>query len=215
MNAPSRPSVATLYIVRHGSTAANKQRYAGWDDEPLDDAGRAEAERLAVRLADRRIDAIYASPLSRARDTALPLARRTGLTIDCRHDLIEMNFGELQGMSKAASTMRIRKSHLHVAIPGGESLADVALRAERFLNELRPRLVTGSTLVLVSHFWTCRVLLGLLLGRRIDDMFAAPDYKPSTGSVLQVNCTIAGTGEFVVHDRNPIASDAATHEVPS
>ena len=67
-----------LYLVRHGRTAGNTVRYVGWGDEPLDDVGREQARALAAQLADEPIDVVYSSPLSRALDTARPLAEAHG-----------------------------------------------------------------------------------------------------------------------------------------
>lgn len=212
MTAPSSSLRGTIYIIRHGRTAANAQRYAGWEDEPLDVTGRADAARIAAVLADRHIDSVCSSPLSRAYDTAALLARAKGLTIERRQELIEMNFGELQGMSKRAGATRIRHSHLHIPIPRGESLADVAMRAEHFLHDLQPRLRDGQAIALVSHFWTCRVLLGLLLGRQLENMFTGLDYKPTTGSVLEVPYFLCPQSRLQVGDRRLLLAASATRE---
>lgn len=212
MTAHISSSRGSIYIIRHGRTAANARRYAGWDDEPLDPIGRADADKLAVALADRPVDSIFSSPLSRAYDTATPLARSKGLTIERRQELIELNFGELQGLPKQASAIRIRHAHLHIPIPGGESLADVAMRAEQFFDDLLPRLREGQSIALVSHFWTCRVLLGLLIGSQLEHMFTGVDYKPKTGSVLEVPYALCRGSSLQIGDRRMLVSTSASRE---
>ena len=65
----------TLLLVRHGQSAGNARRvFSGSADVPLTATGRAQAAALADRLAHEPIAAVYASPLSRARDTARPTA---------------------------------------------------------------------------------------------------------------------------------------------
>mgnify|MGYP001616981591 CR=1 FL=1 len=74
-------------LVRHGETPWNDQaRYQGQEDIPLSEQGWAQAEHLAERLASESIDAIYASDLARARDTAQVVARRLGKPVMWNHD---------------------------------------------------------------------------------------------------------------------------------
>ncbi|PTT82881.1 histidine phosphatase family protein, partial [Pelomonas sp. HMWF004] len=69
-----------LVLVRHGETAWNRAtRIQGHTDIPLSELGLAQAQRLAGALADEPFSAIYASDLSRARQTAEALARPQGL----------------------------------------------------------------------------------------------------------------------------------------
>ncbi len=202
---------ATLYIIRHGHTAANAHRYAGWDDEPLDASGREQAKQFVAVFATRSLDAIYASPLSRARDTAFPLAVAKRLPVEVCDDLIEMNFGVLSRQPKSSSTVRIRKSHLRDPIPSGESLEDVRARAGRFLAQIRPRLMAGQSIALFSHFWTCRMLLGSLLGGPLETLFERLDYKPATGSVLQVDLESHPASDLHVMDRRLIEQALSIH----
>ena len=69
-------------LWRHGQTTWNAEhRFQGQTDIPLDETGEAQAEYAARRLATLRPDAIFASDLSRALQTAAPLARLTGLPV--------------------------------------------------------------------------------------------------------------------------------------
>jgi len=74
--------VGTLFLVRHGRTAANRNTYVGWGDPPLDAAGAHQAAMLLEILRGERIDAIYSSPLQRALETARMhlTATNTGIT---------------------------------------------------------------------------------------------------------------------------------------
>ena len=79
-----------LIIIRHGLpiTVTGAE---GPADPPLSDTGRDQAERLAVWLRDEPIDALYCSPMKRARETAAPLARLKGLEVHHRDGLAEMD----------------------------------------------------------------------------------------------------------------------------
>lgn len=89
-----------LMLVRHGETEWNVQRrYQGQSDVPLSGVGRQQAKRIAERLAGVEIDAVYASDLSRARETASLIAERTGHTVIPEPRLRELKFGILEGLT--------------------------------------------------------------------------------------------------------------------
>lgn len=86
-----------LYFVRHGQTPANaNHQFAGATDIALDDVGKAQAEQVAARFADIKIDGIVSSPLQRAHYTAEAIGRITGLTPQVIDDLREINFGDAE-----------------------------------------------------------------------------------------------------------------------
>ena len=92
----------TLLCVRHGETDANRAgRWQGHDDQPLNATGRAQAERAAPELARLRIDAIVASDLARARESAAPLAALLGLPVEEREDLREIDVGSWAGLDRS------------------------------------------------------------------------------------------------------------------
>lgn len=183
---------AGFFLVRHGQTDGNKSRYLGWSDEPLNATGHEQARLVARRLQGEAIDAIYASPFSRTRATAEPLARDRGLVVALRDQLKELNFGDYQGLSKIDHPLKVRFAFARRPIPGGESLQDVALRSMALMQaEVAPLIGQGQRIALVTHFWTSRVLLGSLLGLPIDTMLSGLGYKPPTGSILAVACTVA------------------------
>jgi broad specificity phosphatase PhoE len=185
----------TLYLVRHGRTGGNGNRYVGWQDEPLDEVGREQARAVAERLADARIDAVYASPLSRALDTARPLADRHGLELRVREELKEINYGAYQGVLKGDRKLRVRRHHLYDAMPGGESLHDVFRRIERLHGDLEPELRAGRGIAAVGHFWSLRMLVGVLGGVRFEELFArSVEFKPENGSVWRVQLVAADGG---------------------
>lgn len=70
-----------LLLIRHALPLRVENPDGRPADPPLSDAGRAQAGRLAEWLAAERLDALYASPLRRAAETALPLSRRAGLPV--------------------------------------------------------------------------------------------------------------------------------------
>ncbi len=90
-----------LLLVRHGETDWNRERrWQGHADPPLNEAGRAQAAELAAALAGERLDAIYASDLRRAYETAEILGARLGLPVTSDPDLREIDVGSWSGLTR-------------------------------------------------------------------------------------------------------------------
>jgi len=92
--------MTTLLLVRHGETDWNAEgRLQGHTDRPLNDYGRRQAKELAERLAGEGADAIYASDLVRAKETAEIVGERLGLTVAVDPDLREKDWGTWEGLT--------------------------------------------------------------------------------------------------------------------
>ena len=177
---------ACIFVIRHGQTGGNGNHYVGREDEPLDSTGIAQADALVDRLHGQPITAIYSSPLSRARRTAAPLAAARGLAIVVRDDLQEIDYGRYQGMLKADQPIKLRHDHRFQRMPDGESLHDVYLRLEHFAQQLQDDLRRGAQLAIVGHFWSNRMLVGILMGIPFAALFEQTRYKPGNASVYQL-----------------------------
>jgi len=93
-----RPDGGRVHLIRHGQTEANLQhRWWGRGETPLTSKGREQARALAASV--RPFDALVSSPLSRALDTAKPVAEVQGDEIEVRDDLIEISFGTWEGLT--------------------------------------------------------------------------------------------------------------------
>jgi broad specificity phosphatase PhoE len=134
--------MTTFYLVRHGQT----DRRIDPVDPPLSVQGRAEAERVAAYLRPRAIAQIYASPLRRAQETAVPLTAALGLplTIDAR--LRERaNFGDLPGQTLeefVALWERCSRDREYVP-PVGDSSRGAGQRVEAFMAAVHATLPAG------------------------------------------------------------------------
>src|SRR3954471_7990952 len=92
--------MTTILLARHGETDWNLQRRVqGHSDTPLNETGRAQALALAETLDGAELDAIYASDLERAYDTAQFVAQRKGLPVTPLPELRERNFGTWEGLT--------------------------------------------------------------------------------------------------------------------
>lgn len=93
--------MTTILLARHGETDWNRdRRWQGHADPPLNDAGRRQAHELAETLADERLDAIYASDLRRAHETAEIVARGLGLPVTVDPALREIDVGSWSGLTR-------------------------------------------------------------------------------------------------------------------
>lgn len=168
-----------LLLIRHGQTDWNLEgRYQGQSDPPLNRAGRRQAAAVARQLADQPIEAIYASDLERAAETARIIAAATGLEVCLRRELREINQGEWEGMLFGDIQTRYnelwearRHDPTHARPPGGESVAELAERIWGMLDEIACAHPDGRVAV-VSHGLAlaavlCRVR-GLPLTRAYD-----------------------------------------------
>lgn len=151
-------ALTRVIAVRHGETAWNVQtRIQGQIDIGLNDAGRWQAQRLARALADERFDAVYASDLQRAADTARAVAEHHGLALRTDVGLRERGFGEFEGLTWAEveqqhpeASRRWRDREAAFGPPGGETLASFHERAVSALAAIAAR-HRGQHIVVVTH----------------------------------------------------------------
>jgi len=116
-------------LWRHGQTVWNaERRFQGQSDIPLDETGQAQAERAARLLAALRPDLIVSSDLSRAAQTAAPLARLTGLEVTLDKDLRERHGGRWEGLTDTEIRTRYPVEHANWTPPDGEPSPVVADR---------------------------------------------------------------------------------------
>ena len=164
-------AVTRLLLVRHGATNATEEdRFSGSSGAELSEEGRWQAARLGERLAPERLAAVYASPLSRALETARILGGHCNLQPIVRDGLREIGHGRWEGMKRgdverqfAAEFGAWEADPFTFAPEGGESGVAVLARALPVIREI----VTshpGGQVVVVSHKATLRLVLSSLLG---------------------------------------------------
>lgn len=146
-----------LYLVRHGETDWNRQRrIQGLTDIPLNDTGRRQARETAELLGRRRWDAVFASPLLRARETGQIIAAGLGLPEpQLLPGLVERNYGEAEGMD-FVEIERLFPNRGDV--PGQETREAVVARVVPALLALAAE-HPGEALVVVSHGGAIRAVL--------------------------------------------------------
>ena len=153
-----KPTPATVALfVRHGVTATTGKVLPGRAKGlHLADSGRAQAEAVAERLAMlKKVDAVYASPLERTRETADAIGTRLGLTVGVEKGLLECDFGEWTGAELKTLTRlpewgAVQRYPSGFRFPNGESFREMHSRITDTVARLRAR-HPGQTIVLVSH----------------------------------------------------------------
>jgi len=188
-----------LIVVRHGETDWNRQhRFQGQIDVPLNDAGRAQAQRLAQRLADERFDAVVASDLQRARTTA-ELAT-AGRAIANEPLWREQAFGVLEGLDAPTIIEQHPQLWAHwlrhdadYALPGGESVRAFHRRVLQAVQGLA-RQYAGARVAVFTH------------GGVLDMLWRAARHEPLGGPRT---CEIPNTGinRLLWHDGTASLSD--------
>lgn len=158
-------------IVRHCETAWNEKRLLqGQTDIPLNEKGHAQAKELGEQFADYSLEAIYASTLTRASQTAEAIAAHHGIDIVHERDLRETHFGEAEGLSyeayeeKFGKLLEVRRSlplmeglKLRI-VPNGECYFDVMQRVRAALDSIAPKHL-GNTVLVVTHGGILKSLL--------------------------------------------------------
>ena len=125
------------YLVRHGQTASSlRKAYSGRTDVALTELGREQARAAAQRLAELGIDAVFTSPLSRARDTAQAIADATGAPLAVDERLIEVDYHAFEGLDREAARAKFgqpfedwRGDPFGSPVDGMEPLGDALVRA--------------------------------------------------------------------------------------
>ena len=152
--------VNTLYLVRHGENLANITKEFSYKlvDYSLTPKGVMQAEQTAAFFQTIPLDAVYASPLKRARETAEIIARPHELPVTVLEAFREVNVGDLELMPPSEASWRLhdqivdewKRGHEEVTFPGGENFLQLIERARRGLLEVT-RGRSGQRIVIAAH----------------------------------------------------------------
>jgi broad specificity phosphatase PhoE len=152
-----------FYLIRHGETEWNRSGvFQGQLDVPLSDVGRRQAATLAPGLRRLPVTHVYASPLSRAHETARLLFPDREVTL--LPELMERNLGVLQGLTPAEAERRYpgvwaQLNDLEGGPPGAESLGAFRDRVKSAFARM-----AGTHVAVVAHGGSIRALLEHALG---------------------------------------------------
>jgi len=183
------PKATTILLVRHGQTPTTGKVLPGRAKGlHLADEGRAQAEIAAERIAALgSVDAVYSSPLERAKETAAPISKALGLRTKVDRGLFECDFGdwtgkELKKLNKLPEWRTVQSAPSTFRFPNGESFTEMQTRMVSTLDRLRHQ-HPGGTIVCVSHADTIKAAVAHALGTHID-LFQRIVISPASVSAL-------------------------------
>ena len=178
-----------LIITRHGETEENKQGIMmGHLPGELSILGREQAQKVALRLKNEKIDVIYSSDLARASDTAKEISKfHENIKLIFTKELRERNIGEYQGKKK--SDLGWNNKDFKVAsieIKNGESLEELHKRAEKFLEEIIKK-HTNKTVLLVGHNAINKALISVLDGKNSEEIKKMENQYNTSINIIEIN----------------------------
>ncbi|HEV7934623.1 MAG TPA: histidine phosphatase family protein [Actinomadura sp.] len=160
--------MTTLFLVRHGQTVWHADnRYAGVSDIALTATGRRQAARVGVWAAGADLDAVWCSPLGRARTTAAPAVATLRLALRIDGDLREVHYGVAEGRTLTeldpAVVAAFHADPVLGSFPRAEDPRGAAARGVAALRRIAAR-HPGERVLVVTHNTLMRLTLCSLLG---------------------------------------------------
>ena len=168
-----------LILVRHGETAWNAQkRYQGTKNPGLNDKGRKQAKAVANELKHEKIDAIYCSPMRRARETLEEIIKfHPSIEPVFLDNLVELNYGGFEGLTKQEIAEKFGdylhervKKGIHFKYPSGESVAELLERIIGVLERLKKKHF-GQIVLIVGHSNANKAMLHLIVDFPKEDFY--------------------------------------------
>lgn len=207
----SAPVSTLILLVRHGQTSTTGKVLPGRAvGLHLSKNGRVEAEGVANRLSElKKVAAIYASPLERARETATPIADALKQKVQIHKGLLECDFGDWTGAQLAALMKKpewktIQRAPSTFRFPNGESFTEMQTRMVSTLDDIRTR-HRGKVVVCVSHADPIKAAVAHAIGTHLDHFqrivvstcsVSAIAYSMNGPVVLTVNSTGGSLSEL-------------------
>ena len=171
---PAPPQSTLILMVRHGQTPTTGKvlpgRAAGLH---LAEAGVQQAHAVAERIAELpRVDAIYASPLERARETAAPIGKALQQRVKVNKGLLECDFGDWTGeqlstLMKKPEWSTVQRAPSSFRFPNGESFTEMQTRMVTTLDNIRQE-HPGGVVVCVSHADPIKAAVAHAMGTHLD-----------------------------------------------
>lgn len=192
---PSVIDAKIIYFVRHGQTEWNAAaRMQGQRDSDLNDIGRRQAEDHGRLLARIGVDALYVSPLNRARQTLAIIQRSVALEAQVDARIMEWDCGLWSGLLRSDVRKRwprewaaLEADPFHYRGPGCENYPDMIARSQPFVEDLLAS--DAHRIAVISHGMIGRVMVGTLMGFGESGMLA---FKQPNDVIYRVRLPAAG-----------------------
>ncbi len=183
--------MTTFLLIRHGETDAVGKSIMGWRPGwHLNETGKAQAERLGIRLSQHPLKAIYTSPLERAVETAGYIAKPHRLTPQRVEAFGEVHAGDFEGhliadLDQRDDWRRFNTFRSGTRAPAGELMSEVQNRMVTEMLRLQGR-HAGETVAVVSHGDPLRAAVAYFMGIPLD-LTLRFEISPASLSVLELS----------------------------
>ncbi len=184
---PGYQFIMRLILTRHGETIENKAGILqGHIDGTLSEEGILQAQALAERLKNEKLDKIYSSDLGRAAATTQIIDRyHPDTPVEYTQSLRERYFGEFQGMKRKDCGWDKNDPHATCPEPEtGESFRDVYLRAAETIKSLSSR-HKSDNILLVTHGFIGKIMTAIITGVPPSGINAADSLKNTSVSIFE------------------------------
>lgn len=186
-----------LYLVRHGATPLTAEdRFSGSENVHLSEEGQAQVTRLAQRLKEDEINAVFCSPLDRTLETANVIAKPHNITPITKDGLREISHGHWEGMSRTEVEEQFSEEYsawesdpFTFAPEGGESGISVLARALPVIRQIVLE-HKDENILIVSHKATLRLIISSLLGFDARGYRDRLDQAPACLNILDFKDTV-------------------------
>lgn len=177
-------------LIRHATNDTVGKRFPGrMAGVHLNEEGRAQARKLAERLAGLPVAAVYSSPLERAVETAEPIAELLNLKIENCEDFLEIDIGKwtdltIEELENEAQFRLFNSFRSGTRVPGGETMLEAQARMISGVEKLRAR-HQQETVAVVSHADLIKAAVAYYAGIHLD-MFQRIEISPASLSVIEI-----------------------------
>ena len=207
--------MTTIYLIRHCEAAGNVgRRFQGHIDADITENGRRQLELLAERFRELPLDAVYSSPLLRARLTAEAVNRHHGLPVMLDDRLMEINGGLWEGRPWAElpalfpqASADWQEAPWRFSAPEGEAMTAVYERMRRALTDIAAA-HPGGTVAAASHGCAIRNALCWAHGWPIEHLNEVAWCDNTAVAVLEFDGTQPRLGLF--NDASHLNEDLST-----
>jgi broad specificity phosphatase PhoE len=220
--------VTTILLARHGESDWNRERrWQGHADRPLTIRGEEQARALSDRLVEIPLDAVYASDLRRARETAKAVARPRGLEVQEVPELREVDVGSWSGLTRDDAMERFPEAYARW-LDGGPGWSDgenYDAMSERVLGAVAEIVAAhpDSRVLVVSHGGPIRAIHAAALGMDIHEYRRLRPVEPNArlsavcaeNSRLTRLCPASEIPDLVAHEERLRAEAAAKPPTPA
>ncbi len=184
--------VTKIYLIRHCQSMGNlDNRFQGRFDADVSPEGAEQLELLGLRFRNERLDRVYSSPLTRARETAEAVAKYHNIEVTEDPGFLEMDVGEMENLRLSEVAEKFPevardwdRDPERCAFPGGETMGQVYERVNAALDRLVEE-NPGKTIAIVTHGGALRTIYTRVVYGRLEEIGKSEVFGNTGVSLLE------------------------------